>query len=97
MEIDKIRMTSYKPSTNGALERVHRNLSTMLGKIVSENQRVWDNYVAYVLAAYNATEHSATGYTPNMFLYGRELRFPNELMYAEVGDDEVTLVRLPIF
>jgi len=39
MEIDKIRTTSDKPSTNGALERVHRTLNTMLGKIVSENQR----------------------------------------------------------
>jgi len=90
MEIDKIRTTSYKPSTNGALERVNRTLKTMLGKIVSE--RDWDNHVAYVLAAYNATEHSTTGYTPNMLVYGRELRFPNELMYANVGDDGVTLI-----
>jgi len=90
MEIDKIRTTAYKTSTNGALERVHRALNTLLGKIVSENQRDWDGHVAYVLAAYNATEHSATGYTPNMLVYGRELRFPNELMYADLGDGEVT-------
>jgi len=63
MEIDKIRTTAYKPSTNGALECVHRTLNTMLEKIVSEQQRDWDNHVAYVLAAYNATEHSATGYS----------------------------------
>jgi len=80
------------PSTNGALARVHRTLNTMLGKIVSEQQRDWDNHVAYVLAAYNATEHTATGYTPNMLVYGRELRFPNELMYADVSDNEVTLI-----
>jgi len=92
MEIDKIRTTSYKPSTNGALERVHRTLNTMLGKIVSEQQRDWDSHVPYILAAYNATEHSATGYTPNMLVFGRELRFPNELMYADVGDEEVTVV-----
>jgi len=59
----------------------------MLSKVVSENQRDWDGHVAYVLAAYNATEHSATGYSPNMLVYGRELRFPNELMYTDVGDD----------
>jgi len=39
MEIDKIRTTAYKPSTNGALERVYRTLNTMLGKIVSKQQR----------------------------------------------------------
>jgi len=92
LEIDKIRTTSYKPSTNGALERVHRALNTMLGKIVSENQRDWDTHVAYVLAAYSATEHSATGYSPNMLVYGRELRFPNELLYADVDDHEVAPV-----
>jgi len=88
LEIDRIKKTSYKPSMNGALERVHRTLNTMLGKIVSENQRDWDGHVAYVLVAYNATEHSATGYTPNMMVYDREIRFPNKLMYMDVGDEE---------
>jgi len=90
LEIDKIRTTSYKPSTNGAIERVHRTLNTMLGKIVSENQRDWDSHVAYMLAAYNATEHSATGFSPNMLVYGWELRYPNELMYTDVDDVDTT-------
>jgi len=47
MEIDMIRTTSYKPSTNGALERVHRTLNTMLKKIVSEKQRDWDSHVTW--------------------------------------------------
>jgi len=64
----------------------------MLGKIVAENQRDWDTHVAYVLAAYNATEHSATGYSPNMLVYGRELRFPNELLYTDVDDHDVAAV-----
>jgi len=61
----------------------------MLGKIVSENQLDWDTHVAYVLAAYNATEHSATGYT---LVFGRELRFPNELMYTDVDDKEIASI-----
>jgi len=91
LEIDKIRTTSYKLSTNGALERVHQTLNTMLGKIVSENKRDRDTHVAYILAANNATEHSATGYTPNMLVYGRELRFP-ELMSTNLEDLEVASV-----
>jgi len=92
LEVDKIRTTSYKPSTNGALERVHWTMNTMLGKIVSENQRDWDTHVAYVLAAYNVTEHSATGYSPNMLVFGRELRFPNQLLYTDVEDQEVASI-----
>jgi len=58
----------------------------MLGKMVDEKQRDWDAHVAYALAAYNATVHSSTGFSPNRLLYERELRFPNELLYVEVED-----------
>jgi len=63
--VDKIRTTSYKPSTNGALERMHRTLNTMLGKMVDEKQSKWDAHVAYAMAAYNATVHGSTGFLPN--------------------------------
>ena len=36
--IDKLRTTSYKPSTNGAVERFHRTLNAMLAKTVEPNQ-----------------------------------------------------------
>jgi len=31
---------------------------------------------------------TSIGYTPNMMVYGREMRFPNELMYTDVGEEE---------
>jgi len=40
--IDKLRTTAYQPSTNGVVERFHRFLNAMLGKVVSSSQRVWD-------------------------------------------------------
>jgi len=42
--------------------------------------------VAYVMTAYNATVHSATGFTPNRLVFGSEMRYPNELMYVGVED-----------
>ena len=85
--IEKIRTTSYKPSTNGAVERFHRTLNSMLGKVVSDTQRDWDRHVAPVMAAYRATVHSSTGYSPNFLVYGRENRAPVDLVLA-VGNDE---------
>jgi len=84
--VDKLRTTAYKPSTNGALERMHRTLNTMLGKVVDDKQKDWEVHVAYVMTAYNATVHSATGFTPNRLVFGKEMRYPNELMYVEVED-----------
>ena len=34
MDIDKIRTTPYKPSTNGQVERLHRTLNGMLARVV---------------------------------------------------------------
>ena len=39
MAIDKVRTSSYKPSTNGQQERFHRTLNAMIAKVVKESQR----------------------------------------------------------
>jgi len=80
MEIDKLRTTAYQPSTNGAVERFHRTLNTMLGKVVSDTQRDWDDKLPAVMAAYRASPHESTGYTPNRLFLGREVRMPLDLV-----------------
>ena len=62
--IDKIRTSAYRPSTNGATERLHMTFNSMLGKVITEAQRDWDTKVQGVMAAYRATVHDATGYSP---------------------------------
>jgi len=84
--VEKLRTTAYKPSTNGALERIHRTMNTMLSKVVDEKQKDWDTRVAFVMTAYKAPVHGATGFTPNRLVFGREMRFPNGLVYVAVED-----------
>jgi len=52
----------------------------MLGKVVSDSQRDWDDRLPLVLAAYRASPHSSTGYSPNQLLLGREVRMPLDLI-----------------
>jgi len=89
MEIDKLRTTAYQPSTNGAVERFHRTLNSMLGKVVSESQRDWDDKLPAVLAAYRASPHESTGFTPNRLFLGREVRMPLDLL-LDLPEDERT-------
>ena len=65
MEIDKIRTSPYKPTTNGSVERFHKTLNSMLAKVVAVNQKDWDERLNAVMAAYRASKHNNTGYTPN--------------------------------
>jgi len=53
MCVDKIRTTPYKPSTNGNIERFHGTMHSMLAKLVSENQRDWDEKLPAVAFAYH--------------------------------------------
>lgn len=80
LHIDHVRTTAYKPSTNGQVERFHRTLNSILGKVVAENQRDWDVHLPYAVAAYRATIHESTGYSPNFLMFGHEVRPPLDVI-----------------
>ena len=85
-EIEKLRTTPYKPSTN-QVERFHKTMNSILAKTVDEHQRDWDEQLPFVMAAYRATRHEGTNYSPNLLVLGREVRVPLDLMYGPPGED----------
>jgi len=88
VEIHKIHTTPYKASTNGMIERFHRTLNSMLAKVVSDDHRDWCEHVPAVIAAYRASVHEVTGYTPNRLFLGRKNRAPLDLIVGTPPDDE---------
>jgi len=82
LEVDQVKTSPYKPSTNGLIERFHRTLNSILGKVVSRAQREWDEWLPYALAAYRATVHETTNFSPNFMVLGRENRLPIDLVYG---------------
>jgi len=58
----------------------------MLGKVVKESQEDWDVQLPHVLAAYRASVHSSTGFTPNRLFLGRENRAPLDLVMNPPAD-----------
>ena len=79
LDIEKLRTTSYRASSNGRIERVHRTLNELLSKVISENQRDWAERLPMVVAAYNAAQHETTQFSPYFLMYGREYRTPLDL------------------
>jgi len=84
-DVDMIRTTPYKPSTN-QVERFHRTLNSILAKMVADHQRDWDVRLPFTLAVYRATRHSSIGYTPNFLVFGREVRSPADIVYGVERD-----------
>jgi len=84
--IEKLRTTLYKPSTN-QVERFHRTMNSISVKTVSDHHRDWDSHLSFALAAFGATRHDSTGYTPNFLVLGREVRMPPDIVYGNPEDE----------
>ena len=81
---DKARTTPYRLSTNGALERFCRTLNSMLVEVIKPNQQDWCDRLPGVMAAYGASLHESTRYTPNRVMFGRENRLPVDIVLSDV-------------
>jgi len=84
--IEKLQTTPYKPSTD-QVERFRRTMNSVLAKTVAENQRDWDVRLPYVTAAFRATRHDTTGYSPNFLVLGRKTRAPPNLLYGKPDEE----------
>jgi len=82
LHIDKWSTTPYHPSSNGAIERFHRTLNSLIGRTIGASHDDWDLLLPFVMQAYRASVHESTGMTPNYLLLGRELRAPVDLIYG---------------
>ena len=78
--IDKTRTTSYRPQSDGQVERFNRTMEAMLSAYVASHQRDWDEHLPLVAMAYRASIHESTGETPNLLWFGREVDLPIDLV-----------------
>ena len=87
LEIHKVRSSPYTPSTNGCVERFHRTLNSMLAKVITDNQRDWDDRLSAVMAAYRSARHESTGFSPNFLVFGHENRAPIDLILGPILEE----------
>lgn len=58
------------------VERVNRDVKTMIAMYVEDNHKEWDKHIPQFAFAYNTSWHSATGKTPAFLIHARELKAP---------------------
>ena len=50
----------------------------MIRSMIEEHASDWEDHVPYVTMVYRATIHESTKCTPNLLMFGSELRMPLE-------------------
>ena len=79
LEIQKTRTTPGHPHYNGQVEQFNRTLVGIKSYLKGQ-QYNWDQHLGCLAAAYWATSHESTGMTPNLLMFGREVRMPIKVM-----------------
>ena len=82
LQIKKTRTTAYRPNSNGLIERFNATLGRMIKKFVDHNKNNWDKHLDLLLSACRSTVYPATGYSPNMLMFGREINIPSDILYT---------------
>ena len=62
--IQDLKTSSFRPSGNSQIERVHGTINDIFAKLVNTNMRDWDEVAPYVCFAYNTARHSSTLFDP---------------------------------
>ena len=77
--IKHITSSAYHPESQGALERYHQTLKSMLKKYCLENNVEWDNGIPFLLFAVRDMPNDSLGFSPFELLFGHQVRGPLKL------------------
>ena len=76
--------SAYHPESQGALERAHQTLKTMLKTYCVQFPADWDTAVPFVLFAYRDAINESTGFSPFELVFGHEVRGPLKLLKEQL-------------
>ena len=72
--------SAYHPESQGALERWHQTLKSMLGKYCHDTGRDWDEGVPFVLFAIRDAKQESIGFSPAELVFGHNVRGPLKML-----------------
>jgi len=61
--ISHLWTSAYHPQTDAKCERVHFSVHKIITKLIDDKHERWPDLLGTVVLAYNATVHTATGYS----------------------------------
>ena len=81
-KVQKLRMTPYRPQTNGSCERFNGTLISMLGTLPPHAKKSWPEWISMLTHAYNCTMSQSMGFSPFFLMFSQ---IPRILIDVEFG------------
>lgn len=72
--------SAFHPQSQGALERFHQTLKSMLRAYCTEMDRDWQEGLPWLLLSAREVAQESTGFSPNDLVFGHDVRSPLSLM-----------------
>ena len=69
------------------VEQYNRTLENQLATFVEDHQRDWNLRLPLLVISYWSAVHETTRLIPAMFMFGRELRFPLDLLIGRPREE----------
>ena len=86
--IQQFKSSAYHPESQGALERFHQTLKTMIRSYCHENEKDWDEGVPMLLFAVRESVQESLGFSPFDLVFGHTVRGPLKLLKEKLLSDE---------
>jgi hypothetical protein len=84
--IQRCRGTSYRPSANSQVERLHATIYRCFAATVNQDKKNWTDMVPYVTFAYNTSFHSSTTNSPFYLVFLREPKLGIDLLIEQPSE-----------
>ncbi len=68
--------SEYCPKSQGAIERFHQTLKSMLRTFCVEHEKEWDEHIPLLLFAVRNTTQASLGFSPSELVFGHTVRGP---------------------
>ena len=65
---------------------MNQTIIHMIGKLEQDKKARWSEHLPEMLAAYNGTRSTVTGYSPYFLLFGRKARMPVDYLFPTLCD-----------
>ena len=86
--IKHVCSSAYHPESQGALERYHKTLKSLLRSFCIENKLSWDENLPLVMYATRHLIQDSLGFSPFQLVFGHNVRGPLDLLKNKIYKDK---------